>query len=77
MAILSKDGRKIKCGDVILNHFASIDNPLRVGVVIVRGTRTGKLNNGPFLMLADLEGKTWEIGPDNDRLEIVGEISLP
>lgn len=74
--VLAKNGTKIRCGDVVMNNYASVENPTRVGVVIERGCRQGRMNPSNYIRLSDLEEKTWEIGADNDRLEIVGVLSL-
>ena len=74
--ILTIDGKPIRCGDVVMNRYASVDNPTRVGVVIARGHRIGKLNPGPYITVADLEGRTWEIIGDKHRLEIIGFLDI-
>lgn len=58
--------------DMIENGYASESNPHRIGIYIRSAKRTGRLNPGKYMVLTDGKGDYWELGYDNDRLEIIG-----
>ncbi len=51
--------RKPKFGDVVINGWASDDNPQKQGYFVRKIKRTGKLNPGTFWELTDRDGKFW------------------
>ena len=63
--------KEIKFGDVIINHFASEDNPTREGVFI-RHIRRQKT---PCIQVTDTKGKFWELFFDKGcKIEIIGNL---
>jgi hypothetical protein len=65
---------KLVFGDVVLNGYASDTNPIRFGIVVRVGKRTGRLNPGPYVELTDGKGKFWQISLSCDRLKKIGSI---
>ena len=58
-------------GDIIINHWASNDNPHRVGIVVSYNTKTIRCTNG--------RGEFWELVNDSkssEKYEKVGYLSL-
>jgi hypothetical protein len=53
-------GEPISFGDVLENGWAGDRNPQRRGIVIRFGTRTGRLNPGPYVELTDGMGNFWQ-----------------
>jgi hypothetical protein len=57
----------MKFGDIVINHWASEDNPRRKGIFIRKKTDTIELTDG--------KGKFWKTYNDKkSRLEIVGNV---
>ncbi|MGG3504703.1 hypothetical protein ABES58_04380 [Paenibacillus lautus] len=62
-----KPKHNFKFGDLIENHYASEDNPRRIGIFVKKDS------NGHFEM-TDGKGKFWLSANDNDKLVKVGSI---
>lgn len=56
-------------GDILINEYASIGNPHRVGT-FVKSTFKG-------FELTDMKGNFWITAKDNHKLKIVGTIVVP
>ncbi len=57
-----------KFGATVTNHFASEDNPTRVGIFVRSGRRNGRMNPGVWWELTDGRGKFWQVSPDAHHL---------
>jgi len=59
--------RNLKFGDIVVNHWASVDNPTREGVFIRYVSRYAKCT--------DMKDKFWDnINDEDGKLEKVGSI---
>lgn len=56
-----------KFGDLIENHYASEDNPRRIGIFVKKDS------NGHF-EITDGKGKFWTSAYDNDKLVKIGSV---
>lgn len=66
---------KPKFLDLVENHWASEENPHRIGIFIRKGNRTGRLNPGQFLAFTDGKGGFWEIGNrKGHKMVIIGNL---
>ena len=64
----------MKFGDIVINHWASENNPIREVFVVGKKHRSGRVNPGPYLEVTDGKGKFWEIGYREEtrkKIEIV------
>jgi hypothetical protein len=57
--------KDMRFGDIVINHSASEDNPIRIGVFL---KRSGKNFN-----MTDCRGAFWQSGPQA-KLEVVGSV---
>lgn len=65
---------KYQFGDIVVNHCASLDNPIRRSIVVRVGHRSGRLNHGWFVECTDGKGSFWQYGGPEEKLEIVGSV---
>ncbi|MGW8823418.1 hypothetical protein ACWGNU_14955 [Paenibacillus lautus] len=65
-----KPKHNFKFGDLIENHYASEDNPRRIGIFVKKDSK------GHFEM-TDGKGKFWLSANDNDKLVKIGSVKHP
>ena len=63
--LMAKTAHYMKFGDIVINHNASEDNPIRIGVFL---KRSGKNFN-----MTDCKGTFWQTGPQA-KIEVVGSV---
>lgn len=57
---------KIKFGDVIINHYASLGNPHRIGIVVKKSK---------YLLCTNGKGDYWNVELDKEaRLSCIGNV---
>lgn len=67
------EGVVVTFGDVVVNGWASEDNPTRTGYFVRSFTRTGKMNPGLTWEVTDGKGKFWTFKPADigERLTVL------
>lgn len=69
--------RSLRIGDIILNGWASANNPLRYGVVSHKFHRPGRFNAGDIIRCIRHDGKQDEYIVDrSSRMAVVGHIRI-
>lgn len=68
MSKQEKTKYNFKFGDIIENHYASEDNPRRIGIFVKKSSK------GNFEM-TDGKGSFWLGAYDNDKLVKIGSVS--
>ena len=56
-----------KFGATVTNLVASECNPTRTGYFVRSGSRTGRMNTGPWWEITDGRGKFWQVDPVTGR----------
>jgi hypothetical protein len=76
VALQMREAQMYKFGDIVINHWASNDNPHKRGVVVRTIRRDGRLNRGKWIQCTNMEGAFWESMP-GEKLEVVGSVLKP
>lgn len=59
-----------KFGDIVINPFASDNNPHKIGFVVRIFNRQGRVNPGWAIELTDMNGDFWTCGKDAELIKV-------
>lgn len=67
--------KAFKFGDILENGWAGEGNPTKVGIFVARRHRDGRTNPGPYAIMTDGFGKTWEANlNEGHKLKQIGSV---